>query len=292
MLKTAGVLTAALLISTPAWASSLLVVCADEASRNLKDDITELLSASASKITVKVAGPKAPATACLSVAAARRQECFATAGGAANVEALLLVSTVAKAGALVVTFEVLAASDGKPQRRELIKTSAAKFKINAGPVLKRVVAPIASKKKAPEGVVAAPVRRPARVEPEPAPVPDVEPAPIAKADRPTATQLEPRTYDSTAELVATPVKPSSSHAGAWVATGTAVAAAAVAGTFGGLGLSNRAQLTRSTDGVSPLSYSQAQALQRTSNLQLTIGLSAAIAAGVSGTLAAILWSRN
>ena len=293
MLKTAGVLTAALLIASPAWSASLLVVCADEASRTLKDDITELLSASASKTTVKVAGPKAPATACLSVTAARRQECFATAGGAANVEALLLVRTVAKAGALLVTFEVLAASDGKPQRREVLKTSAAKFKVNAGPVLRRVWGPVAgAKKKPPEGVVAAPVKRPTRVEPEPVSTPEVE-APVAVADRPTATNLEPRSYDSTAELVvAAPVKPSSSHAGAWVATGAAVAAAAVAGTFGGLGLSNRAQLARSTDGVSPLSYSQAQALQQTTNLQLTIGLSAAIAAGVSGGLAAILWSRN
>ena len=293
VLKPSGVLTAALLISSPVWSSSVLVVCADEASTNLKDDITELLSGSASKNTVKLAGPKAPATACLSVSAAQRQECFATAGGAANVEALLLVSTISKAGALAVTFEMLAASDGKALRREVLRTTAAKFKAQAGPVLKLVVAPGAAKKKPPEAAVALAVKRPPRVEPAPEPAPSsaVE-APVVVADRPTATQLAPRSVDSTAELVAMPVKPSSSRAGAWVATGAAVAAAVVAGTFGGLGLSNRAQLTRGTNGVSPLSYSQAQALQQTTNVQLTIGLSATIAAGVSGGLAAILWSRN
>ena len=291
MLKQAGVLTAALLFSAAAWASSLLVVCADEASRNLKDDITELLSTSGAKATVKVAGPKAPATACLSVAAAQRQECFATAGGAANVEALLLVSTSSKAGALVVNFELLASGDGKPLRREVLKTTAAKFKAQAESVLRRVVAPVTGKKKAPEGMVAVAPRRPARTESELAPTPEVVP-PAAVPDRPTETRLEPRSYDSTAELVATPVKPKSSHAGAWVATGVAVAAAGVAGTFGGLGLANRGQLSRSDNGVSAYSYSQAQALQQTTNLQLTVGLSAALAAGVSGTLAAILWSRD
>ncbi len=281
MLKLRG-LTAALLISAPAFASSLLVVCADEASRNLKDDLTELLSST--KNMVKVAGPKAPATGCLSLTGTRRQECFATAGGAANVESVLLVSTSSKAGALTVTFEVLSATDGKQQRREVLRTSAARFKTQAAPVLKRVVT---APKRKPEGA-AVPKKETA------APPPVIaEPTPEPVADRPTAVALAPRVAEPAPELIETlPVSRSSPKVGAWVFTGTAVAAAGVAGVFGGLGVSNRATLGRTTDGVSPLTYSQAQALQRTTNLQMTVALSAAIAAGVSGGIAAILWSRE
>lgn len=282
MLKPRGLLTVALLISAPAFSSSLLLVCADEASRNLKDDLTEILSST--KNVVKVAGPKAPATGCLSLTGTRRQECFATAGGAANVESLLLVSTSNKAGALTVTLEVLSATDGKQQRREVLRTTTARFKAQAVPVLRRVITPV---KRKPDSAVA-------KKEPPPTPLAEPTPPPSEPvADRPTAVALAPSVAEPKPQLIETlPPSRSSPKVGAWVFTGTAVAAAGVAGVFGGLGFSNRATLGRTTDGVSPLTYSQAQALQRTTNLQMTVALSAAIAAGVSGGIAAILWSQE
>jgi len=282
VLKPRGLLAIALLISAPAYSSSVLVVCADEPSRNLKDDLTEILSST--KNVVKVAGPKAPATACLSQSGARRQECFATAGGAANVESIVLVTTLAKAGTLTVTFEVLSATDGKQQRREVLRTSGPRFKAQAAPVLKRVILPVKRKpdsasvvKKADPPVVA------------PTPVAETQPIP----DRPMASVvLEPPAREPPPQIVTPPPPRASPKVGAWVATGGAVVAAGVAATFGGLALANRGQLARSTDGVSPLTYSQAQSLQGTANLQLSVALGAAIAAGVSGGLAAVLWSRD
>ena len=282
MLKRRGLISIALLLSAPTFAASVLVVCADEPSRNLKDDLTELLSST--KSVVKVAGPKAPATACLSQVGARRQECFATAGGAANVEAILLVSTSAKAGALTVTFEVLSATDGKQQRREVLRTSGPRFKAQAAPVLKRVILPVKHK---PESVQVAKKADPLPV--APTPVAEAQPVP----DRPMAeVPLQPTMRERPLDIVTLPPPRASPKVGAWVATGGAVVAAGVAGTFGGLALINRGQLARSTDGVSPLTYSQAQSLQRTANLQLSVALGAAIAAGVSGGLAAVLWSRD
>ncbi len=282
-------------LACPAWASSVLLVCADEASRNVKDDLTEVLSSGQN--VVKVAGPKAPATACLAIAAgARRQECFATAGGAANVQTLLLVSTSTKGSALTITFEALAATDGKQQRREVLRTTPARLKVQAAPVLKRVISPVAGKPKAaPLSAGKTPVieRESDQLLPIAA---QVEPqAPARVPDRPQQVELAPSSSsstDSTAELIAATPAIRTSNAGAWVATGTAVAAAAVAGTFAGLGFSNQAQVQRTTNGVSPLTYSQAQGLQSTSNMQLTVALAAGLAAGVSGGLAAILWSRN
>jgi hypothetical protein len=283
VLKPAGVLSVALLVSTPGFAGSLLVVCADEASRNLKDDITEVLLGA--KTVTKVAGPKAPATSCTTVPASRKQECFATAGGAANVDALLLVTTSEKAGALSVTFELLSATDGKSVRREALRTTAAKFKAQAAPVLKRVISAASVKK-------AAPPPPPVIVKHESA-IPEAMAAVEKTSDRPVVRSLEPGPSEPVPQVVAAPVVTATdSHAGAWVTTGVAVVAAGVAGTFGGLGLSNRAQLGRTTNGVSPLSYSQAQALQSTSNVQLSVALGATIAAGVSGGVAALLWSRN
>ncbi len=281
-------------LASPAWPSSVLMVCADEASRNVKDDLTEVLSSGQN--VVKVAGPKAPATACLAIAAgSRRQECFATAGGAANVQTLLLVSTSAKGSALTITFEALAATDGKQQRREVLRTTPARLKVQAAPVLKRLIAPVAGKPKAaPLSAGKTPV-----IEREPdqlLPIAQVDkPVPGRVPDRPQQVELAPSASsntDSTAELIAATPAKRTSNGGAWVATGTAVAAAAVAGTFAGLGFSNQAQVERTTNGVSPLTYSQAQGLQSTSNMQLTVALAAGIAAGVSGGLAAILWSRN
>ena len=294
MLKLRAVFTVALVVSAPASSASLLVVCADEAARNLKDDVSDIYSGT--KTVVKMAGPKAPATACVSQTGVRRQECFAAAGGAANVESVLVISTAGQAGVLTVTFEVLSATDGKQQRREVLRTTTARFKTQAVPVLKRVAAAESGKKR-PDPV---PTKKPELVSATPTPTsvepPVTDPAPPLAADRPLATALvEPTSLEPSPDVVATAAlteAPPSSHTGAWVATGGAIAAAVVAGTFAGLGFSNQAQLMRTTNGVSPLTYSQAQAQQRTANLQLTVALGAAIAAGVSGGLAGFLWSRN
>ncbi len=302
MLKLRGLITVALCAAAPSLASSVLVVCADDASRNLKDDITELLSSA--KMTVKAAGPKAPATACLSQPAASRQACFATAGGAANVETLLLVSTKSQGANLVVTFEVLSAVDGKSVKKEVLRTAAPRFHQNAGPILRRVMGPGA--KKSPTTNANAPAAasavsdsgkkppKPPELDPPPFAEPSAktpEPTRVAVSDRPTTVVLEP-SVSSTSITAADLTVTTSSHTGAWVTTGVAVAAAGVGGAFGGLGLSNRAKLANAPNGVSPLTYSQAQALQQTSNVQLTVALGAIIAAGVSGGVAAILWSAK
>ncbi|MBL9039694.1 MAG: hypothetical protein JNG84_14350 [Archangium sp.] len=279
-----ALLVMAALLPASTWAAAVLVVSGDDASRNLKDDIAEVLAAS--QLVVKSAGPKAPATACLTGGDAA---CFANAAQAAKIDALLVVKTVEKKGALTVTFELLAGATGALAKKETVKTPKARFKAASTPVLKRLAAVVGTLPKRPE-----PVAKPAEPEPKPEPKP-VEPVAVAPkpvSDRPVETPLTPRPADPQQPVIIGTDDSKSVPVAAVITTVVAVGAATTAGIFAGMGFNTRARLERAPDGVSPFTYSQAQTLQRDANTQLSIALGAAIGAGVTGALAGFLWSRE
>jgi hypothetical protein len=64
-----------------------------------------------------------------------------------------------------------------------------------------------------------------------------------------------------------------------------------AAAFGGLGLSAKSRLDHLDNGVSPLTYSQAVALQGQTNQDMTIALGAGIGAAVAAVIAGVLWAN-
>lgn len=282
-------LVCCLLLPLSANAASVLLVPQDEKSRALAEELHEPFTAA--KLTVKMAGPGSPAVSCLADKATRLA-CLTGIGEKAKVIAVFVVSGAMKGNKGVITLEMLAG--GAVVKKESTKV----FK---GRVKQQMKGPIAQLLKLlPKVEPTAPTETPKVVvtqkEPEPEPDATPEPAvvePLKVADAPKRVEpvLTPRAQQPNDELELRGPSPRASKpkVAAWVMTGLAVVAAGTAATFGGLGLAGKGRLETAPGGVSPLSYSEAQALQQSTNTQLTVALGTGIGAGVSGVVAGILW---
>ncbi|MDX2012839.1 MAG: hypothetical protein SFW67_21755 [Myxococcaceae bacterium] len=288
-----------LVLAGPAMANSVLVVAENDLAREAAAELVEPFNKA--KVKMKFAGPQAPATQCLLRTAGERPRCLAQAGETAFVEALLQVGAVASKGRTTLTFSLLSVDEGRLLKREVATGPSD----NLGPALKPVAArlaklikPRAKTEPKPEPTTKPdPVARPDPItKPEPvANVDPVTPGPTEPrpSDAPKATSLEPQ-VTSPPPSVVDPAPAASGgglRAAAWTTTGLAVAAAGVAGTFGGLGLAARNELDRNEGGVSTLSRSEANTLAGQANTNLSVALGAGIGAGVLGVVSAILWSQ-
>ncbi|MDP3232395.1 MAG: hypothetical protein Q8N26_06445 [Myxococcales bacterium] len=275
--------------TTSAAASSVLVVGENERGREVASELSEVFAKQ--KVKMKVAGPQAPATSCLFRPASERGRCFSQAGQTAFVDAVLQVGATTAKGRTTVTFQLLSLDDGRVIKREVATGPSNNLSKALAPVVSRLaklIKPQGGGSKAPEKV------EPEKAAPEPvvtAPEP-VKTTPV-QPDVPKKTVLEPVVVAPPPSIVA-PVEPKGSGltVAAWTTTGLAVAAAGVAGTFGGLGLSARGELDTNEGGVSALSRSQANALAGQANTNFTVALGAGIGAGVLGVVSAILWSQT
>ena len=280
-------LVCCLLLPLSANAASVLLVPQDEKARALADELNEPFTAA--KLTVKMAGPGSPAVNCLADKATRLA-CLTGIGEKAKVVAVFVVSGAMKGNKGVLTLEMLAG--GAVVKKESTKV----FK---GRVKQQMKGPIAQLLKLlPKGEPAAPTETPKVVvtqkDPEPDATPQpavVEPLEVADAPKRVEPVLTPKAQQPNDELALRGPAPRASKpkVAAWVMTGLAVVAAGTAATFGGLGLAGKGRLETAPGGVSPLSYSEAQALQQSTNTQLTVALGTGIGAGVSGVVAGILW---
>lgn len=285
-----------LMAGTSASATSVLVVAENEAARDVAGELVEPFGKA--KVKLKVAGPQAPASQCLQRASGDRNRCLAQAGDTAFVDAVLELGASTSKGRTTVTFLLLSLDDGKLIKKEVATGPSA----NLGGALKPVIARIARLVKP----------RPAESKPDPVKTEPVKPEPVksdpvvktepvktepvkadpVKRDAPTKTNLEPVVVTPPESVVAPVEKGSGVTVAAWTTTGLAVAAAGVAGTFGGMGLSARGQLDQNEGGSSPLSRSQANALAAQANTNFSVALGAGIGAGVLGVVSAILWSQT
>ncbi len=277
-------LVCSLLLPLSASAASVLLVPADEKARVLADDLVDPFGAA--KLTVKMAGPGSPALNCLKDQS--RDACLTAIGEKAKVVAVFVVTGALKGGKATLTLEMLA--NGVVVKKDSTK-------VNKGKVKAQMRAPIANLLKLlPKSEPSAPTETPKLIvtETKREPDPVIEPPKVTDAPRKTEpVALTPLKPSDPLELKTTPPKQSKPKVAAWVVTGIAVAAAATAGTFAGLGLAGKGRLERvsvgDTGAQSDLSYNDAVALRDTSNTQLTIALGAGIGAGVSGVIAGILW---
>lgn len=271
--------------------ASVLVVGENQRAREVAAELSEPFATE--KVKVKMAGPQAPATVCLLRSASERGRCLSHAGQTAFVDAVLQVGATTSRGRTTVTFQLLSLDEGHLIKREVATGPAD----NLGKVLATVVTrmaklikPLATGSQQPEKA------QPERTEPEPvvsAPAPVKTTPAKSTEDAPMKTVLEPVVVAPPPSIVE-PVAPKGNGltAVAWTTTGLAVAAAGVAGTFGGLGLSARGELEKDEGGVSALSRSQANALASQANTNFTVALGAGLSAGVLGVVSAILWSQT
>jgi hypothetical protein len=279
-------------VALPAFAASILVVPENDVAREVASELAEPFGKQ--KVKIKLAGPQAPATQCLNRAGPELARCLAQAGQTAFVDAVLQLGASTKKGRTSVTFQLLSLDEGKLIKREVATGPAS----NLAGALRPSIARLAKVIK-PRGDANKPVEpTEPKPDPRPDPKPDLKPTvadPTPKPltdDTPKATPLEPT------ELIGGPaiVQPAATGSGmtvaAWTTTGAAVASAAVAGTFGALGLTTRAELDRNEGGVSPHSRSQADALAAQANTNFSVALGAGIGAGVLGVVSAILWSQT
>lgn len=307
------------LLAAPGWATSLLLVPRTEAARPVCESLVEAFTAQ--KLTVKMAGPKSTAIACLGKPAAERPACFLEAAKKSRVDGIVLISSAKRGAQLTVTMELLSKVTGKPRTTQKVKAPQKTLKAKANKPVQRLVvdmlledgptpaegaAPIAALEDGPvEDDELAPLpalgaqseppaeEPPVATPPEPAKPEAVVEAPPVKpppADAPTTVALTPPPKET--PVVIAPVPQKGSPAAAITVTGVAVAAATAAALFGGMGLAGKAQLESAPNGVSPLSYDAARALQSSTNTNFTIALGAGIGAGVSAGLAAYLWAAR
>ena len=302
------------LLAAPGWATSLLLVPRTEAARPVCENLVEVFTAQ--KLTVKMAGTKSTAIACLGKPAAERPACFLEAAKKSRVDGIVLISSAKRGAQLTVTMELLSKVSGKPRTTEKVKAPLKTLKAKANKPVQRLVvdmlledgpapsegaAPIAALEDGPvEDDELAPLPTlgtqpepppveapPEPVKPEPVVVAPVKPPP---ADAPTTVALTPPPKETPVVIAPAPEK--GSPAAAIAVTGVAVAAATAAALFGGMGMAGKAQLESAPNGVSPLSYDAARALQSSTNTNFTIALGAGIGAGVSAGLAAYLWAAR
>ncbi|PZR15452.1 MAG: hypothetical protein DI536_08360 [Archangium gephyra] len=266
-------------ISESAFASSVLLVPADDKSRPAAEAMVETISAE--KLVAKMAPAGSPAVKCLATPETR-DTCLAVMEEKAKVTGIFIVNAAMKGAKGTVTIELFA--NGAVVKKETAKVAKAKLK-------KDLKKPVLSLLKAIPADQPAPVIA-AAVTPVVVDTPTAEPAPVVDEPKKEAPVLTPKTEAApvAAVDVKTEVPPAPKpKVAAWVMTGVTAAAIGVGATFGALGMTKRSQLERAPDGVSPYSYSQALALQQEANRDLTIATGVGIGAGVSFVVTAILW---
>ena len=301
------------LLALPAFGSNVLVVPDDEArARGVGDIVVEVLSNAG--VTLKLAGPKAPITECTRQDdPAERRKCLSEFGTRATVSSVLFVAVTEDKKVITATLELVAQATGKLVKAITIKATTAKWEKQAGTQLKVLKGPINAQR-----FVAREIAReiPATKtgEPEPKPEPGEAKVEEPKAEEPAAkeepapekaavagrdeSRREPEADDRPVNTTLTPTdeRPEVSvedseptHAGAWTVTGVSLAAVAVATTVGLIGLAGKSRLDSAPNGLSPMSYGQATALQSASNTQLTVALIVGLVAIASGATAGLLW---
>lgn len=259
-------------ISQAAFASSVLLVPADDKSRPAVEAMVETISAE--KRVAKIAPAGSPAVKCLATPETR-DACLAVMEEKAKVIGIFIVDAAMKGAKGTVTLELFA--NGAVVKKDTVKVAKAKLKKDLKKPVLALLKAIPIDQPAPVAAVTPVVVDTPTVEPEPAvdetPVltPKTE-APIAAVD--VKTQVAPAPKPKVA---------------AWVMTGVTAAAIGVGATFGALGMTKRSALERAPDGVSPYSYSQAVAMQQEANRDLTVATGVGIGAGVSFVITAILW---
>lgn len=304
----------ALLLAAPGWATSVLMVPRTEAARPVCEGLVEVFTAQ--KLTVKMAGTKSTAIACLKRPQAERGPCFLEAAKKSRVDGIVLIAAVKKGKNVSLTMELLSKVTGKPRATQKLKSPVKTLKKKANTAVQGlVVEMLLEDGPAPTGTggaVAAldeeavdpdelapltvtppepaPEPEPVAVAPTPPPEPVVAPPKPVVRDVPKVVTLTPPPKET--PVVVAPGPARGSAAPAIAVTGVAVAAAAAAAVFGGLALAGKSQLERAPDGVSPLSYQQAVDLQAQTNTNFTIALGAGIGAGVSAGVAAWLWAAR
>jgi hypothetical protein len=269
-----------LLSSVFAHAASVLLVPVDEKARALAEELIEPFAAE--NLTVKTAGPGSPAVTCLKDKA-QKVDCLTALAGKAKVIAVFVVSGALRGPRGVLTLELI--SEGRSLKTEATAVQRGKVKAQMRAPVDRLLQLV------PEHAQSKPVEQPTVTVTVTQSTPPPEPAPRPPRDAPVQQpELAPAPAPADPLALKTPApKAAKPNAGAWVMTGLAVAAAGTAVAFAGLGLAARNQLEAAPGGVSPLSYSEAQALQQQSNRDFTIALGAGLGAGVSGVVAALLW---
>lgn len=282
--------------AVPAYASSILVVPENETAREVAAELAEPFSKA--KVKLKIAGPQAPAAACLPRTGSERNRCLAQVGQTSFVDAVLQLGASVKGNRVSVVFQLLSLDDGKLIKREVATGPSNKLAGALRPVVTRLAKAIrprsAEPKPEPEPKPEVKPVEPEKpevkpVEPE---VKPVEPKPLV-SDAPKPTPLEPSKVASEPSVVESPRAAGGGlTVAAWTFTAAAVASAAVAGTFGALGLGSKTDLEKNDAGISALSRSQANMLAAQANSHFSIALGAGIGAGVLGVVAAILWSQT
>lgn len=269
-------LVSLVVVSQAAFASSVLLVPADDKSRPAAEAMVQTISAE--KLVAKMAPAGSPAVNCLATAASR-DACLADIEARAKVTGIFIVHAVMKGAKGTVNIELFA--NGATVTKETSKVTKAKLKKD----LKKPVLAL---------LKAVPVDQPVPAPISSAVAVDEPDAPVVVADAPTkeAPVLTPKeeVVPPAAVDVKTKVDPAPKpKVAAWVMTGVTAAALGVTATFGALGMTKRAALERAPDGVSPYAYSQAVQMQQEANRDLTIATGVGIGAGVSFVITAILW---
>ena len=281
----AAILSWALAAAPP----SILIVPATPSSRPVCEELLETFAAQ--KMLVKLAGEKAEAVTCTSKKLpADRTACLVDSLTIAKVDAIVLVTATFKAGKGAVTFQLLART-GERERQEVVRGARAKIATLSRPAIGRILGTLRSVLLIEEMHA---IDTPAPPKPAPQEPATQEPTGPSDAPRTLEFNLTPdeRPRPAGAEAVRAAVEPPrNNRAGAIAVTSVAVAAAGVGGVFAGLGFANKNRLATTTDGVSALSYSQANSLKDQTNTQLTIALSAGITAAVAGAVAGVLWAQ-
>jgi hypothetical protein len=276
-------LTALVLFSALGAAQpSILVVPATAASRPVCEELLE--SFTSHDVRVKLAGEKAEAVTCTSKQKpADRTACLVDSLTLAKVDAIVLVTAVfTKAGKGSVVFQLLS-RNGESERQEVVRGLRKKVVALSKPAIGRTLGTLQSMLLIEEmHAMDTPKVEPAE-----------QPPPTPPQQQPFEVKLQPRenvpAVPPAVAAIAPP--PAKNRTGAIVLTSVAVATAGVGVAFTALGFDGKGRLSGVAGGVSPLSYSQANALKDQSNLQLTVGLSAGITAAVAATIAGVLWAQ-
>lgn len=278
-----------LLLATPAFASSVLLVPSDERSRPVAEELIETFAAEG--VTVKLAGPSSPAVKCLANKA-ERNACLGELEGKAKVDGVVVMVAKLKGPRVTIGFELL--SGGASLRSTTTKGVKGKLRATARSDVGALMWALKKAADTPEAPPEKPAEAPAmtvttrpldapRPPPVDAPKPEPAPAPVLA---PTRAPID----DELALRQAPPPPAPRGKPAAWVVTGVAVVAAGAAATLGGMGAAGTSRLATTTDGVAGLSYAHAEALRDASNAQLSAALGLGIGAGLAGITAGLLWA--
>lgn len=277
-----------LLLATPAFASSVLLVPSDERSRPVAEELIETFAAEG--VTVKLAGPNSPAVKCLANKA-KRNTCLGELEGKAKVDGVVVMVAKLKGPKVTIGFELL--SGGEPLRSTTAKGVKGKLRATARPDVGALMWALKKASDTPEAPPEKPVEAPVMtVTTRPLDAPKPPPADAPKPEPTPAPVLTPTKapIDDELALREAPPPPPKGKPAAWVVTGVAVVAAGAAATLGAMGAAGTGRLATTPDGVSTLSYADAEALRDASNAQLSAALGLGIGAGLAGVTAGLLWA--